>query len=240
MCIRDRWYSLLHKALYMDTLIKTHKGIMQRYDPQGRIGLLVDEWGAWHDVEPGTNPGFLYQQNTLRDAMVAAVTLNIFNKHSDRVRMANLAQTVNVLQSVVLTEGEQMLLTPTYHVFDLYSSHQDAMLADSFIQSEEEGEGAYRIPTLQESASVAEDGTLTVTLANLSLKKDYEIDAVLLGAPSGQIEATLLGGEMDACNTFEQPQQVQPEDFSNQVRPTASGAAFTIPAHSIVKLSIRP
>lgn len=236
----EEWYSLLHKALYMDTLIETHKGIMRRYDPEGRIGLLVDEWGAWHDVEPGTNPGFLYQQNTLRDAMVAAVTLNIFNKHSDRVRMANLAQTVNVLQSVVLTEGEQMLLTPTYHVFDLYKDHQDAMLADSFVQSETEGEGAYRIPTLQESASVAEDGTLTLTLANLSLEKDYEIDAVLLGAPAGKIEASLLGGKMDACNSFEQPDKVQPQDFSSKVRRTSSGAAFKIPAHSIVKLSVRP
>ena len=234
------WYSLLHKALYMDTLIETHKGIMRRYDPDGRIGLLVDEWGAWHDVEPGTNPGFLYQQNTLRDAMVAAVTLNIFNKHSDRVRMANLAQTVNVLQSVVLTEGEKMLLTPTYHVFDMYKGHQDAMLAASFVQSEMEGEGSYRIPTLQESASVAEDGTLTVTLANLSLEKDYEVDAILLGAPSGKIEASLLGGRMDAYNSFDEPDRVQPRDFSGEVRRTASGAAFKIPAHTILKLSVRP
>ena len=97
-----------------------------KYDPEHRVGLIVDEWGTWHNVEPDTNPGFLYQQNTMRDALVASLTLDIFNKHSSRVVMANLAQTVNVLQAVILTEGDQMVLTPTYHVFDLYKAHQDA------------------------------------------------------------------------------------------------------------------
>ena len=114
------WYKTMHKALYMEELIKLHGAIMDQYDPDKKIGLIVDEWGDWFDVEPGTNPGFLYQQNTMRDALVAAVSLNIFNRHCDRVKMACIAQMVNVLQSVILTEDERMLLTPTYHVFHMY------------------------------------------------------------------------------------------------------------------------
>ena len=112
----------------MDRIIQGHLAVMDKYDPEHRVGLIVDEWGTWHNVEPDTNPGFLYQQNTMRDALVASLTLDIFNKHSSRVVMANLAQTVNVLQAVILTEGDQMVLTPTYHVFDLYKAHQDAAL----------------------------------------------------------------------------------------------------------------
>ena len=89
----------------MEELVTRHSTIMDKYDPNKKVALAVDEWGIWTDVEPGTNPGFLYQQNSLRDAIVAATTLNIFNNHSDRVRLANLAQTVNVLQALVLTQG---------------------------------------------------------------------------------------------------------------------------------------
>ena len=127
------WYKTLSKTLYMEELIRRHGAIMDKYDPKKEIGLIVDEWGTWFTVEPGTNPGFLYQQNTMRDALVAGINLNIFNKHSDRVRMANIAQIVNVLQSVILTEGEKMIKTPTYHVFNMYKYHQDAMLVDSHI-----------------------------------------------------------------------------------------------------------
>ncbi|MFO7161080.1 MAG: alpha-L-arabinofuranosidase C-terminal domain-containing protein, partial [[Clostridium] cellulosi] len=118
------YYITLKKALRIDELITKHLQIMDRYDPEHKVDLIVDEWGTWYDVEPGTNPGFLYQQNTMRDALVAALTLNIFNHHSDRITMANIAQTVNVLQAVILTNGEKMILTPTYHVFDLYKSLQ--------------------------------------------------------------------------------------------------------------------
>jgi len=120
----EEYYETISKTLYMDELIKRHSEIMSRRDPEGKIGLIVDEWGCWYDVEEGTNPGFLYQQNTMRDAIVAACNLNIFNNHSDKVVMANLAQAVNVLQSLILTEGEKMVKTPTYHVFDLFKTHQ--------------------------------------------------------------------------------------------------------------------
>ena len=122
----QQYFATMRSALQMEELVTRHSTIMDKYDPAKRIALVVDEWGGWYDVEPGTNPGFLYQQNTIRDAMLAGVTLNIFNNHADRVRMANLAQAVNVLQSVVLTNKEKMILTPTYHVMEMYNVHQDA------------------------------------------------------------------------------------------------------------------
>ena len=118
----------MKQALRMEELIRGHEAIMDKYDPQKKTALVVDEWGGWYDVEPGTNPSFLFQQNTMRDAMLAGVTLNIFNNHCDRVRMANLAQMVNVLQAVILTNKEKIILTPTYHVMEMYNVHQNAMM----------------------------------------------------------------------------------------------------------------
>lgn len=110
-------------ALFTDELVSRHIAIMDQYDPDKKVALIVDEWGTWFDNEPGTNPGFLYQQNTLRDAVSAGTSLNIFNNHADRIHMTNIAQTVNVLQAMVLTEGEKMILTPTYHIYDMYKVH---------------------------------------------------------------------------------------------------------------------
>ena len=142
---------------------------MRRHDPERHVDLVVDEWGTWFDVEPGTNPGFLYQQNSMRDAVTAAITLNIFNRHADSVTMANIAQTINVLQAMVLTDGEKMLLTPTYHVFDLYKDHQDANLLESYTETREVGDEESRVPNLHESASVDSEGRIHITVANTSL-----------------------------------------------------------------------
>ena len=131
------WYKTMKKTMYMEELIRRHSAIMDQYDPDKKVGMIVDEWGTWYDVEPGTNPGFLYQQNTMRDALVAGINLNLFNKHSDRVKMANIAQMVNVLQSMILTEGEKMVKTPTYHVFDLYQVHQENDLLASSLETEQ-------------------------------------------------------------------------------------------------------
>jgi len=137
----NKYFHTLSDALRMDELIREHSRIMDTYDPERRVGLVIDEWGTWFDVADGTNPGFLFQQNTMRDALVAGITLNIFNNHCDRVVMANLAQTVNVLQAVILTQGEKMLKTPTYHVFDLYKRHQGARLLDIDIEAHQIGSG---------------------------------------------------------------------------------------------------
>jgi alpha-N-arabinofuranosidase len=161
------YYNTLRKAVAIEPIIRRHLQVMDRHDPEHRVGLIVDEWGTWFTVEPGTNPGFLYQQNTMRDAMVAALTLNAFMAHCDRVVMANLAQTVNVLQAVVLTEGDRMVLTPTYHVFDLYKAHQDAAAADCFVTTDEADAD---LPQLHASASI-KDGALTLTVANASADK---------------------------------------------------------------------
>src|SRR6476620_7112785 len=131
----EQYFTTMKRALLMDTLVTKHSAILDKYDTEKKVALVVDEWGGWYDVEPGTNPGFLYQQNTIRDAMIAGVTLNIFNNHSDRVRMANLAQAINVLQAVILTNEEKMILTPTYHVMEMYNVHQNATLLPLKIKS---------------------------------------------------------------------------------------------------------
>lgn len=212
----ETWYKTLGKALYMDELIRRHSAIMDQYDPEKKVGLSVDEWGNWFTVEPGTNPGFLYQQNTVRDALVAGITLDIFNKHSDRVKMACLAQMVNVLQSVILTEGEKMLRTPTYHVFHMYRYHQGAELLESYISgAEETGSDEWKVPALHESVSV-KDGVITATINNLSCDKEEELEVDIAGADKYDIiEARILTDEMHAYNTFENPDKVIEKEYSD-------------------------
>ena len=193
----------------MDELVTKHAQIMDRYDPEHKVGLIVDEWGTWFDVEPGTNPGFLYQQSTMRDAMVAALTLNIFNAHSDRVAMANIAQLVNVLQAVILTEGEKMALTPTYHVFDLYKHHQDATLLGTFAETEAVGVGDDTVQNLSVSASEDDDGAVHITAANLSASECCPVELELLGRADGKVSGRILTGRMDAYNDFDCPENVK-------------------------------
>lgn len=233
----EGYYQTLKKTLIMETLIKQHGAIMDQYDPDKKIGLIVDEWGTWYDVEPGTNPGFLYQQNTMRDALVAGINLNIFNKHCDRVKMANIAQLVNVLQSVILTEGEKMIKTPTYHVFNMYKCHQDAELLESYIETQEVGSGENKVPNLQESVSLGKDGRIHVTLNNLSVTESYDIDAVFTETPIKGVEGTILTGEMHAHNSFDNPDAVHTEAF-DRVEISGQSLKFTIPACSVLHLAI--
>jgi len=234
------WFTLLKNALFMDELIVKHGTIMDRYDPEQRVGLIVDEWGSWHEVEPGTNPGFLYQQNTLRDALVAGVTMNIFNRHCARVKMANIAQTINVLQAMVLTEGAKMLCTPTYHVFELYKVHQDAVLLPTHLDSATyacEGEG---IPQLSASASRAADGIIHLTLCNLHPDQEAELSVTLHGALPKTLSGRVLTADtMQAHNTFAAPDTVHPVPFTGaQVR--ADGQmTVTLPAKSVVCLALQ-
>jgi alpha-N-arabinofuranosidase len=208
------WFTTMKKTLYMEELVTRHSTIMDRYDPDKKVGLIVDEWGTWYDVEPGTNPGFLYQQNTLRDALVAGVNLNIFNNHCDRVKMANIAQTVNVLQAVILTEGEKMLLTPTYHVFNMYKVHQDAELLPVSLECGEYCVGKETIPQVSASASVDADGKIHISLCNLSHEDGVDIDCLLRGSTVSTVSGTLLtASAMNAHNTFEKPENVKPEAF---------------------------
>ena len=227
-----QWYSLLKSAYRMEEMVSLHSAIMDRWDPQRRVALLVDEWGAWYAVEPGTNPAFLYQQNTVRDALVAGLTLNIFNKHAQRVRGANIAQLINVLQSVALTDGEKVCLTPTYHVFEMYKEHQGGELLESFIQ-QEEVEG---IPDVTESVSVGEDGAIFVTLCNLTLDKTVPVDAVLVGAAPKSAEAYIVTGEPDGHNTFDQPENITKRPYTAAL--THGGFTVTLPPRSVVSVRL--
>jgi len=233
----DEWYLTMKKTVFMEELLRKHIAIMDKYDASRRVGLIVDEWGTWYDVEEGTNPGFLYQQNTVRDALVAGINLNIFNKNCDRVKMANIAQLVNVLQSVILTEGAKMVLTPTYHVFKMYSDHQEAELVESGIQTKEIGTADNMVKNIYESVSV-KDGVLTATLTNLSLDESYDIDMVLTEAAAASVTGEIVTGAMNAHNTFDAPENVKLESFDD-AKITESGLTVKLPARSVVKLSVK-
>jgi alpha-N-arabinofuranosidase len=214
----DEWFTTLKKASAIGEILTRHSAIMERYDPDRRIGLILDEWGIWHNVEPGTNPGFLYQQNTLRDALAAGITLNMLNEHCERVHMANLAQTINVLQALILTEEQKMLLTPTYHVFDMYQVHQDATLLETRIEDQDgythNGE---RLAQINLSASRNKNGVVHVSLCNLNPKAVAEVkisfqslDAI--HQVSGQV---LTARDMKAHNTFDQPENLKASAFQS-------------------------
>ncbi len=232
------WYQTLSRTLFMETLIKRHGAIMDKYDPDKKIGMIVDEWGTWYDVEPGTNPGFLYQQSTMRDALVAAINLNLFNKNCDRVKMANIAQLVNVLQSVILTEGPKMVKTPTYHVFNMYKYHQDAELLDSSLETEKIGlEDDYKVPNLTESVSLGTDGKIHVTLGNLSLTDDYDIEGVFTETVLKAVRGEILTAGMKDINTFDNPNTVVTKEFTGA---SVSGNTLTvkIPKCSVLHLEL--
>ena len=232
------WYRTLKATLKMETLIKRHGAIMDQYDPEKKIGMVIDEWGTWYDVEPGTNPGFLYQQNTMRDALVAGINLNLFNKNCDRVKMANIAQMVNVLQSVLLTEGEKMVKTPTWHAFNLYKVHQDGELVESSIETKSIGlEEDYQVPNLTESVSVDKDGKLHVTLTNLSVEESYDIEAVFAETTVKSVKGVILTGKMTDKNTFEEPDAVHTVAFDG-CKTDGGKVNFTIPACSVLMLEV--
>ncbi len=234
------YYNTLKKALRMEELVENHSNILRMGDHKNRLGLVVDEWGTWYDVEPGTNPGFLYQQNTMRDALVAAVSLNIFNDHCDTVVMANIAQTVNVLQAMVLTEGDQMVLTPSYHVFRLYKGHQGARQLETYAESGLVGIGEDEVPNLHVSASEAADGSVLLTAANLSGQEDAPVEVLWSGiGRRGHVDGMVLAGDMDAHNTFEAPRQVQPQAMDAAVRTERDGFSAVLPACSVAAFTIK-
>lgn len=234
----EEWYATLKQTLRMEELVSKHDDIMTKYDPQKRIGLIVDEWGTWFNVEPGTNPGFLYQQSTLRDALVAGINLNIFNKHCDRVKMANIAQLVNVLQSVILTEGDKMVLTPTYFVFLLYKCHQEATLVDSFIETKEVGDKENLVPNLHESVSVDAEGNVNITLCNLSAEEAYEIETEILDRVPEAVKAEILTGAMGDHNTFEESNKVGIQNFTD-FKFENSKIKMNIPACSVMHMEVK-
>ncbi|MGN0443666.1 MAG: alpha-N-arabinofuranosidase [Acutalibacteraceae bacterium] len=232
----DDYYGTLKRAVKIEEILNRHENIMDHYDPEKRVALIVDEWGSWYKVEKGTNPGFLYQQNTMRDAVIAGLSLNVFNKHCDRVRMTNIAQMVNVLQAMVLTDGEKMLLTPTYHVFRLFKEHHDNTLLGSYITNKTVG-GEYNIPKFFESASMTEDGKIISTLVNTSDCEDSEIHCQIADFKVKSIECEIVTGDMNAYNTFDEKETVKAEKFTD-FEMTQDGFIAKVPACSVLRFII--
>jgi len=235
----EEWALTMSKTLEMDSALTKHEVIMDKYDPEKRVGLIVDEWGNWHDVEPGTNPGFLYQQNTLRDALVAGINLNIFNNHCDRVKMANIAQTINVLQAMLLTQEDQLVRTPSFYVFKLYKVHHDATLLPSELTCEKYQNGDIVVPALNASVSKAEDGKIHISLCNLNPDKAIVIACKLNGVSkirtvSGQI---ITAARMNALNDFGRDEEVKPATF-NQVKAKGGELEVKLPGKSVVVLEV--
>ena len=233
-----QWFSVLKSTLRMDELLRKHIAIMDHYDPDGDVELLVDEWGTWYAVEPGTNPGFLYQQNSLRDALVAALNFDIFHRYASRVKMANIAQTVNVLQSMILTEGANMVCTPTYHVFEMYSIHQDATRLPIDLTCADYAYGGDRIPSLSATASRDDAGRVNLSLSNLHPTNAASVRCDVRGMDVAQLNGRVLtAANIDAHNTFDAPEQVQPQPFT-QAKITEGGLDIHLPAKSIVVLTL--
>jgi alpha-L-arabinofuranosidase len=233
------WHATLVRTLRIEEFIERHSAIMDKYDPQKRVGLMVDEWGTWYDAEPGRDMGALYQQNTLRDAVVAGINLNIFNRHADRVRMANIAQMVNVLQAMILTDRERMVLTPTYHVFRMYRVHQGATLVPSELTAPEYRAGEASVPSLSASASRDAAGRLHLSVVNLDPTRPAEVATTISGAAIKSVGGEVLTAPaMNAMNTFEQPNAIRPAPFDGY-RLQGSQLTLSIPPKSVVVLELQ-
>ena len=250
----DQYYWALAKCLEIDSVIQKHKDIMDAADPERKVDLLVDEWGTWWDEEPGTIPGHLYQQNALRDAFVAALSLNVFHRHTDRVKMANIAQIVNVLQSMILTDQVgtgHMVLTPTYHVFQMYTPFQESTFLPVDIESEtievskayfkdkaDENTGSRTMPLLSASAAKCQDGSVVLSLINVSLDKQQTLDVKLEGFTGKTVKGNILTSKNVAdYNDFEHPDRVSPVEFRD-AKLKKGVLTVKLPAKSIVVLSL--
>jgi alpha-N-arabinofuranosidase len=242
----QEWFTTMKKASRMDELVHKHGAIMDQYDPRREVSLIVDEWGTWYDVEKDTNPGFLYQQNTLRDALVAAINLNIFNNYAERVRMANIAQTINVLQALILTRDEKIILTPTYHVFDMYKVHQDALRLPVTLESDTYSLEGQNLPALSASASIDGENRIHLSLCNIDPHAEQKIKVDLrdFGLQDfSELTALKITGQiisaenMQDHNTFDNGDRVKIADF-NGFAVSSDGRTLNVPPKSVVTLEI--
>jgi alpha-N-arabinofuranosidase len=235
----QQYFTVMKRALFMDSLVTKHSAIMDKYDPQKKIALVVDEWGGWYNVEPGTNPGFLFQQNTMRDAMIAGVTLNIFHNHCDRVRMANLAQAVNVLQAVILTSKEKMILTPTYHVMEMYNVHQNAVMLPVQVKTNDYVFGNEKLPAVSVSASKDKDGVTHVSLVNIDAAKMQDISININGEKYTSVSGRILSSKkLQDYNSFDNPFTIKPTVF-NEAKLATNNLQVKLPPFSVVVLTLK-
>jgi alpha-N-arabinofuranosidase len=233
------WAETLVGALRMDELITMHSAAMDKYDPQKRIWLAVDEWGTWYGQDPGTHPGFLRQQNSLRDALVASLTLDVFAKHADRVKMTAIAQMVNVLQAMILTEGPKMVLTPTYHVFMMYKPYMDATVLPIEVNSPNYSKAKLTLPVISASAVRDKAGKVHVALTNVDPNRSITVSVKLSGATASTVSGQIITArKMTAINTFDAPDTVVPAAFTG-ARLSRETLTVTLPAKSVVMLDLR-
>ena len=234
----DQWISTFAHTLRMDDFVTRNSAVLDQYDPDKKVGFAVDEWGTWYDPETGAEPGFLYQQNTLRDAVVAAINFNIFHRHADRVRMANIAQMVNVLQAMILTKGPKMVLTPTYYAFQMFTPFQDAIYLPVDVQAPSYTLGTTSVPGVSLSAARTKDGRIVLALVNLNPKTPTSLAVKLAGAQPKQVHGDILtASSMDAHNTFETPDAIHTTEFRG-VTVKGGTVSLTLPAKSVVVLTL--
>jgi alpha-N-arabinofuranosidase len=229
----------LKSTLFMEEFLRRQESVMDKYDPQKKVALVVDEWGAWHAPLPGTNPHFLVQQNSLRDAILASLNLNIFARHADRVRMANIAQMVNVLQSMILTDKEKMVLTPTYYVYKMYVPFQDAAFLPVVLDAGTYPQGKINLPRLDALAARASSGKLWLEITNLDPEKPVDIDAVISGETVKSAKAeTLTASAVDSVNTFAAPDTVIPKPIPARIE--GGRVTLTVGPKSVTVISLEP
>lgn len=235
----EEYFSIMQSALQMNELVEKHSAIMDKYDPKKKVALVVDEWGGWYEVEPGSNPAFLFQQNTMRDAMIAGTTLNIFNNHCDRVKMANLAQIINVLQSVILTKEEKILLTPTYHVMEMYNVHQDATMLPITLNSNDYTMGKEKLKAISASASLDKNGLTHISLVNIDANKEQEVNINISGANYASVTGRILTSDkLQNYNSFENPDKIKPVIF-NQAILSKNSLKLKMPPFSVIVLELK-
>src|SRR6478609_6260503 len=235
----EQYITTLRRTLRMEELITKHAAIIDKDAPEKKVGLVVDEWGIWTDVEPGTNPGFLYQQNTLRDALLAALNFHIFHAHADRVTMANIAQMVNVLQAMILTDKEKMIVTPTYHAFEMFKVHQGATTLALELKTPDYALGTEKIPAVSASASRDAAGKIHVSLVNTNPREAITVTTTLTGSAAKAVTGRILTAPaVNSHNTFAQPRNVEPAAFTGA---KLEGATLTVslPAKSLVVLELQ-
>ena len=235
----EEYFTTMKRALQMEELVTKHSAVMDKYDPQKKKALAVDEWGGWYDVEPGTNGAFLFQQNTMRDAMIAGATLNIFNNHCDRVKMANLAQIINVLQAVILTKEEKLVLTPTYHVMEMYNVHHDATMLPVEVSSNKYILGKDTLTAVWASASKDKKGLTHISLVNVDAKKVQTVSININGATYKNVTGRILTSDkLQNYNSFENPNKIVPATY-NGAQLNGSKLNLSIPPYSVVVLELK-
>ncbi|WP_341227820.1 alpha-L-arabinofuranosidase C-terminal domain-containing protein [uncultured Arcticibacterium sp.] len=234
----NMYFTTMSRAWDMERLVQGHSTIMDKYDPEKKVAMMVDEWGGWYNVEPGTNGGFLYQQNTMRDAMIAGMTLNIFNNHADRVRMANIAQVVNVLQAVILTDEERIILTPTYHVMEMYKIHQDAVQIPVYLKTEDYVFGDKKLPAISASASKDASGKVHVSVVNIDMNKSHKISLDMRGENFKDVSGRILSSpSIQDHNTFAKPNKITPKKF-NGAKLINNKMDVVVPPFSVLVLEL--